>query len=554
MNARIVRRAAAVALATATAAGLSVCSTSVSAAAAVPVQTDVHTVVVNFGTHVDPAQAAAAAGVLDGLDNSGYLRGLAAEYALSSRAGYLGAGLIPDANLPSTTDDSSIDSALAARISAGALSAPQGATNYVVLLPPGVTPANSSTGGTQPFCSSHHAFNAGAKRAYVIVIADYTDNAQQCGGARDAAAAASVNVSRQLVNAITDPAGDGTGLQQSGTGAEIGDACAVTSLTGNVDGYPVQPWWSNAGGSCTFGVTGVGVTADVGTTTNARVATFRLHDTATTSAPPSFTCTLDDATEACDTSHPLALTGIAAGSHVLDASVKGLGDATFSWLVDVTAPVATLLSPTAAVTVGKTVSVSFSGTDAGGAGVAAYDVRYRTAAWNGGFARWVQPPAWQGTAGRRVVMAVQPGHAYCFGVRAHDRADNVSASWSAPRCTTIPVDDRTMTAGAGWHRIKAATAYRGTLSVATANGARLQLANARFRQVALIVRTCPSCGRIDVYRGRVLWRTVNTHRAATHNRIVIKLPAISLRTSTISLRVAGSGKPVYVDGVAVLRT
>ena len=150
MNARIVRRAAAVALATATAAGLSVCSTFVSAAAAVPVQTDVHTVVVNFGTHVDPAQAAAAAGVLDGLDNSGYLRGLAAGYALSSRAGYLGAGLIPDANLPSTTDDSSIDSALAARISAGALSPPQGATNYVVLLPPGVTPANSSTGEPNP--------------------------------------------------------------------------------------------------------------------------------------------------------------------------------------------------------------------------------------------------------------------------------------------------------------------------------------------------------------------------------------------------------------------
>jgi hypothetical protein len=82
----------------------------------------------------------------------------------------------------------------------------------------------------------------------------------------------------------------------------------------------------------------------------------------------------------------------------------------------------------------------------------------------------------------------------------------------------------------------------------------LQLAKARVRLVALVVRTCPTCGRISVYRGRVLWRTVNTKRPAAHNRVVIMLPAISLRTTTISLQVVGSGKPVYVDGVAILQT
>jgi len=256
----------------------------------------------------------------------------------------------------------------------------------------------------------------------------------------------------------------------------------------------------------------------------------------------------------CGTGHPLALTDVAAGSHALDVSVNGLGNATYSWLVDVSAPVATLLSPTAPVTVGKTVAISYSGTDTGGAGVAAYDVRYRTAAWNGGFRRWLQPSAWQGTASRRVTLSVQPGHVYCFAVRAHDRADNVSASWSATRCTTVPVDDRALTATAGWHRGRSTAAFRGTLSSATANGVRLQLAKARVRQVALVVRTCPTCGRIGVYRGGVLWRTVNTKRAAIHNRFVITLPAIGLHTTTISLRVVGGGRPVYVDAVALLQT
>ncbi|HMC69196.1 MAG TPA: hypothetical protein VKJ07_08595, partial [Mycobacteriales bacterium] len=192
MSTSLLRRVTAVALTAAVPVGLAVASTPASAAATAPaVQTDVHTVVVNWGSQVDPAQAGSAAGVLDALDDSGYLRGLAAEYSLSPRAGYLGAGVIPDSDLPSTTDDSTIDSAVAARVSAGRLPQPQGSTNYVVLLPPGVTPASDPSSNPPPFCSSHHAFNLGGTPAYVIVVADYTDTAQQCGAtAKNASAAA----------------------------------------------------------------------------------------------------------------------------------------------------------------------------------------------------------------------------------------------------------------------------------------------------------------------------------------------------------------------------
>jgi hypothetical protein len=537
--------AAAVAVTVAAVTGLGLTSESASAAGP-SIETGVRTVIVNWGSHVDAAQVASAAGVLDALDNSGYLRGLAAAYSLSSRASYLGAAAVPDASLPSTTTNSAVDATLRARISAGALTAPVGSTNYVVMLPA------ASSGSS---CSSHHAFTVGSTRAYVVVIADYSTTAQQCAsGASDAAAATSVNVSEQLVNAITDPNGTGSGLTQTGTGAELGTACAAAGASGNVDGFPVQPWWSNVAGACSFGNAGVSLGADVPRVTNSRSATFRLHDTEAVATQPAFTCTLDGTSTPCDTARPVAVTGLAAGSHVLDVDVQAVGEATYAWLVDLVAPTASLLGPAAAVTVGRSVTVSFSGADPGGSGVAAYDVRYRAAAWNGGFGRWLQPPAWQGTAARRVVMSARPGHTYCFGVRAHDRADNVSASWSMTRCTTLPVDDRTLTAATAWHRVASASAYRGTLSVASTHGATLRLVKARFRRVALVVRTCPTCGRISVYRGAVLWRTVSTRSAHAHNRAVITLPAVGLRTATLSLKLASSGKPVYVDGLAVLQT
>ena len=524
-------------------------SPSAVASTAPVVETDVHTVLVNWGSHVDPAQGAAAAGVLDALDNSGYLRGLAADYGLQARAAYLGAGVVPDAGLPSTVDASTIAAALRQRIGVGALPSPTGATDYVVVLTPGVTPAGSGSSG-QPFCSSHGAFTVGARRAYVIVVADYTDTAQQCApGVSGPASAASVNVSRQLVNAITDPDANGTGVTQNSTGQEVGTACAPGAL-GNVDGFPVQAWWSNTTAGCSVGRVGVAVALDGDRVTNARAATLRLHDTEVTSAQPGFSCTFDTAASPCDTSHPVALTGIVAGSHVFRVVVDNVGEATASWLVDLTAPTAGVRSPSPPVKVARTLTVAYTAHDTGGAGVSAYDVRYRAAAWNTAFHRWVQPAGWQATRATNVAFALAPGHTYCFSVRAHDAAGNVSA-WSTARCTTVPLDDVAMAASSGWRRMSSPGAFHHTLSLASSGAAVLRLDKAHLRRLALVVRTCPGCGRIKVYRGGVLWRTVTTRSARVRNRVVLTLPDIGLRTTSVRLRPAG-GAPVYVDGIALM--
>ena len=113
------------------------------------------------------------------------------------------------------------------------------------------------------------------------------------------------------------------------------------------------------------------------------------------------------------------------------------------------------------------------------------------------------------------------------------------------------LDDAAIGASAGWRRMSSSAAFRRTLSVASARSAVLRLDRAHFRRLALVVRTCPSCGRIGVYHGGVLWRTLSTRSSSVHNRVLITLPDIGLRTTTIRLRPAG-GHPVYVDGVAVM--
>jgi hypothetical protein len=489
--------------------------------------------------------------LLNGLDHSGYLRGLTSGYGLSDAAVYAGGGVIPDASVPAQVDKDSIASAVNGAIAARQLPAATADTNYVVLLPPGV-PLPSDPQTQQAVCSMHEPFSVGSTRAHIIVLTDYTDTARQCAGpGLTPAEAATVNLSRQFVNTVTDPEADGTtGVYRSGSSTSLGDACASSGPLGNVDGWVVQPWWDDTAGACSLGIVGVSVVSDVATVTNARRATFLLHDTESGTKQTPFSCTVDGTATSCGTAAPLAVTGLTEGTHTVVVQASGAASAGFSWLVDLTPPTASLLAPTASVTVGKSVTVAYSGSDAGGAGVAAYDVRYRFAAWNGGFGRWNQPAPWQATSRTRVAMNVKLGRTYCFSVRAQDAAGNVQSSWSQPKCTTVPVDDRALALTRGWTRVASRAAFGGTVSRGSLPSARLRLAHAHGDRLALLMRTCPTCGRIAVYRGGVLWRTVNTHSAKSHNRVLLFQPRFSLRTTTIWLQVVG-GKPVYLDGVAI---
>lgn len=149
-------------------------------------------------------------------------------------------------------------------------------------------------------------------------------------------------------------------------------------------------------------------------------------------------------------------------------------------------------------------------------------------------------------------MAVKPGQEYCLAVRARDHAGNVTA-WTAMRCTTAPVDDRTLAAGHGWSRVADGRAYRRTLTQTQVSQAALTLRGAKSRRLWLVADTCATCGRVAVFAGRRRVGTINLYSRTPRNRRILALPSFPYVTATVTIRVLSARKAVRIDALAVVR-
>ena len=160
---------------------------------------------------------------------------------------------------------------------------------------------------------------------------------------------------------------------------------------------------------------------------NAASASFAFSGTdAGGSGVASFECRRDGAAFAPCTS-PQAYAALADGAHSFEVrAIDTAGNvdqtpASFSWTVDTTAPTTNIDSSPPALSNAASASFAFSGTDAGGSGVASFECRRDGAA----FAPCTSPQAY---------AALADG-AHSFEVRAIDTAGNVdqtpaSFSWS----------------------------------------------------------------------------------------------------------------------------
>ena len=198
----------------------------------------------------------------------------------------------------------------------------------------------------------------------------------------------------------------------------------------------------------------------------------------------------------------------------------------------------------------NTVPVSWSATP-GTAAVVSYDLRYRRAAWNGGFGAYA--PWLSATALTGATFSGLPGSTYCFSVRAHDSLGDVSA-WTSETCTAVPLDDRSLSRSSGWTAGTGAAYYRSTFTRSSSSGAKLTRTGVVARQLALLAETCKACGSVKVYWGSTLLRTVSLYSATTQYRRLIAVATFtSARTGTLTIRIYSSGKTVVVDGVAIRR-
>lgn len=265
----------------------------------------------------------------------------------------------------------------------------------------------------------------------------------------------------------------------------------------------------------------------------------------------SFTWKLDDQPEEPCSSGTLRYAGdgnhtFRLWAHTPDGRMSPT--ALFNWTADSTAPSAGLAA-LPVVTLGKSVLVSWSGSDAV-TGVASYGLRYRSAAYNAGLGDWVYPASWADLTTTSVSKPVARGSTLCVSVRAKDKVGNFSA-WSAQRCTSRPLDDRALAASSAWTRGTGSAYWNGTFTQTKVQGKTLKRTGAQLSRVGIVATRCTTCGKVGVYVGSALVGRIDLHASSTKNRQVVMLPAFSPRSGTVTIKVLTAGQLVRIDGLVI---
>ena len=121
---------------------------------------------------------------------------------------------------------------------------------------------------------------------------------------------------------------------------------------------------------------------------------------------------------------------------------------------------------------------------------------------------------------------------------------------SAPTCSVVLADERSLLASKGWARSASRTAYLRTLSTSRRTGSVLSLRRAYGSGIAVAAVALRGGGRLGVYVGarRVAVITLSARRTTP----VLRLITVRLTGQRVLLRVESPGSAgVVVDGFAV---
>jgi hypothetical protein len=224
---------------------------------------------------------------------------------------------------------------------------------------------------------------------------------------------------------------------------------------------------------------------------------------------------------------------VGEGRHTLhlNAKIRGVTvpvvDVTF--VVDFSPPTVPAVSaPATALT--SSATVRWSATDR--AGVAGYDVRWRTTSAIQPTSGYGYPAYLQATAATRSAVSMVAGKSFCFSARARDVAARTSG-WSAERCTLSPFDDRWLTTSKGGKRV-AWTGYFANTATSLPPKGSVSHTGVTATQVGIVARVCPTCGSVVVTHAGVILGTVSL-KAPKATRAVVWLPAAQRRTGTLTL-------------------
>ncbi|WGX98217.1 hypothetical protein [Nocardioides sp. L-11A] len=259
-----------------------------------------------------------------------------------------------------------------------------------------------------------------------------------------------------------------------------------------------------------------------------------------------FHCTLDGALTPCSRG-AVRLDGLAPGPHVFTAAGRdqaGNRDpspATRSWTVtvrdttvpDTTAPDTTLAGGPEEGSIALTPDADFEvgTTEAGAAPACTLDGADLPCA-----------------TGPLALTGLAPG-THVLSVRSTDAAGNTDAT-AATRTWTVPAPASALGARKGWRLKPVAGSYAGTALTAKRRSAVATYAVTDARRLALVVSRGKALGKVKVYAGRRLLRTVSL-RGGTATRQLVPVTTFDTGFSgRIRVVVATSGRPVRIEGIA----
>jgi hypothetical protein len=190
----------------------------------------------------------------------------------------------------------------------------------------------------------------------------------------------------------------------------------------------------------------------------------------------------------------------------------------------------------------------------GGSGLYGSHVRWRSApAGTTAWSAWSTGPFWGGGTVRQDITVVR-GRRYCFSAQSLDNARNAS-SWTAERCTTVPLDDQQLTASPGWTRDpSAAGSFWTSWTQTSTRGASLTTATSlSVKRLGVVALTCATCGSIAVYVGSAQVASYSLASATSVSRRLLLLPAFATaRVGKVRVVVtSAAGRLVRIDGLAV---
>jgi hypothetical protein len=94
--------------------------------------------------------------------------------------------------------------------------------------------------------------------------------------------------------------------------------------------------------------------------------------------------------------------------------------------------------------------------------------------------------------------------------------------------------------------------YLGDYTSSTDRGSSLSSPSISGTRLAVVVTTCPGCGKLKALWNGVRLTTLDLASPTTQKRVVIEVARFeSTQTGTLVLKVATDGLPVYVEGVGV---